>query len=121
MDFNTENKNNVDFEKQSKKFVDYYKDPTYREQHLKYCSEKIPCKNCEKPISRSNMKKHYVICMDKTVCAICNKHVCNEKLERHLAKHNIVSKKNDVDLVVMYNNLLKEVELLKSKMEENNK
>ncbi len=43
--------------KKYKTFKEYYADPKYREKHLKYISEKIPCE-CGRSVKRFGMSKH---------------------------------------------------------------
>lgn len=40
-----------------KTFKEYYADPEFRERHLRYIKEKLPC-TCGKLVSRANMHKH---------------------------------------------------------------
>lgn len=54
----------------TKKFMDYYKDPEYRFNHLAYNNEKVLCTNCGMvSTSRCNMKKHQRTNKCKKVCA----------------------------------------------------
>lgn len=44
-------------EQKYKPFTERYKDPEYREKHLQYINEKIPCE-CGSSVSRCNIAKH---------------------------------------------------------------
>lgn len=42
-----------------KTFKEYYENPEFKEMHLKYIAEKIPCETCGgKKITRGGLKKH---------------------------------------------------------------
>ena len=41
-----------------KTFMDYYKDPTYKEKHLKYICTKVQCPECKAVTNRCGMAKH---------------------------------------------------------------
>ena len=39
-------------------FKQYYSNPEFKEKHLTYMKEKVPCPDCSKNISRSHMSNH---------------------------------------------------------------
>lgn len=41
-----------------KTFVDYYRDPEYKERHLKYMKKKVLCECCGVYVARNNMCHH---------------------------------------------------------------
>jgi len=41
-----------------KSFSDYYQDPEYKQNHLAYMKQKVPCKVCGEMVQRSNMTRH---------------------------------------------------------------
>ena len=41
-----------------KNFKDYYADPEFKQKHLSYCMQYVPCEVCQRSYARSNMTKH---------------------------------------------------------------
>ena len=70
----------------TKTFKEYYQDPTYRERHLSYVKQRVPC-SCGASVMRCNMTNH-----KKT-----KKHT--EKMKQ-IRKENRISYNNRIDKLV---------------------